>query len=102
MPFTITHLRADIDALLASDVDSATWTEAIKDEGVRQALLAYSLHGPAYEADLVVAVSGHVQDLSVDLVVGNHVVGPSALESGNRLGERSMPGHGGWPWLNAS
>lgn len=70
MSFTITDVRADIDALLASAVDNATWTAAIKDEGARQALRAYNLQGPAYEADVVVTVTGHEQDLSVinDLV----------------------------------
>lgn len=64
MPFTLTDLRADVDALLANGVDPATWSTALKDGGMRQALLVYSLQGPAYEADVIVTTAGHEQDLS--------------------------------------
>jgi hypothetical protein len=63
MPFTLTELRSDLDAALANSVDASTWGTALKDQAVREALLIYSLHGPAYEADLPVTTAGHEQDL---------------------------------------
>lgn len=64
MPFTLSDVRTDLDNLLATAVDAATWTQAMKDEATRQALRIYNLHGPAYEVDYAAAVSGHEQDLS--------------------------------------
>lgn len=64
MSFTLSDVRTDLDNLLATAVDSATWTQGMKDEGVRQALRVYNQRGPAYEVDFVVSVTGREQDLS--------------------------------------
>jgi len=64
MAFTLTDLRADLDALLATVPDAATWTTALKDGAVREALLLYSLHGPVHEGSVTVASSGHDQSLA--------------------------------------
>lgn len=100
MSFALTDLRSDIDALLANAVDAATWTDALKDGAIREALLIYSLRGPAFEADVVVTLAGHEQELGVlpgllvieaiawpwhdgllieDQAVGWRIVGPSAV-----------------------
>jgi hypothetical protein len=64
MPFSLTDVRNDLDNLLATAVDVATWTQAMKDEAVRQALRLYNLRGPSYEVDLTVTTAGREQDLS--------------------------------------
>lgn len=64
MSFTLTDARADLDALLASAVDAATWTNALKDEALRAALAAYSLHGPVYESTVILDAGGAEQDIA--------------------------------------
>lgn len=63
MPFTITDIRTDIDNLLATAIDSSTWTQAIKDESVRQALRNYN-DLPVYEVSFTVVTTSRNQDLS--------------------------------------
>lgn len=64
MTFTLTNARADLAEALAAAVDAETWSEALKDEAIRQALRSYNLQGPAYEADVSVTVAGHEQSLA--------------------------------------
>lgn len=64
MAFDLEDAREDVVRMLGGSVDAATWSQSMLDEAVRQSLRAYSLHGPAYEVDLTVEVSGHEQDLS--------------------------------------
>ena len=64
MPFTLTDARADLDALLATAVDAATWTSALKDEALRAALSAFSLLGPVYESTVTLAAGGAEQALA--------------------------------------
>jgi hypothetical protein len=63
MAFALTDTRSDIDNLLATAVDSSTWTTAIKDEAARQALRQYD-DLPVYEASFTVSSAGEAQDLS--------------------------------------
>jgi hypothetical protein len=60
----LTDVRADLEKALAAAIDAATWSDALKDEAIRQALHTYSLQGPAYEVDLPVTVAGHEQSLA--------------------------------------
>ena len=55
--------RSDLDALLATAVDSSTWTTAIKDEGLRQALKLVD-ERLVYETTFTVTSTGYSQDLS--------------------------------------
>lgn len=64
MAFDLEDAREDVVRMLGGEVDAETWSTPLLDEALRQALRAYSLHGPAYEVDLTVDVSGHEQDLS--------------------------------------
>jgi hypothetical protein len=63
MAFALTDTRSDIDNLLATAVDSSTWTTAIKDEAARQALRHYN-DLRIYEASFTVSSTGEEQDLS--------------------------------------
>ena len=64
MALTLTDYRADLDNILATAIDSSTWTSTIKDEALRQALQRYSLEGPVYETNFTVASANAEQDLS--------------------------------------
>jgi hypothetical protein len=64
MSFTLTDARADLDALLATAVDAATWTNALKDAALRMALAAIGTHGPVYESTVTLAAGGAEQDLA--------------------------------------
>jgi hypothetical protein len=64
MSFDLTDARADLDALLATAVDAATWTNALKDEALRAALAAYGTSGPVYESTVTLAAGGAEQDLA--------------------------------------
>jgi hypothetical protein len=55
--------RDSIDAILATAVDSSTWTTAIKDQALRTALAEYDEHF-AYESSLTVSSTGRAQDIS--------------------------------------
>jgi hypothetical protein len=59
----LTDYRSDLDNLLATAVDSSTWTTAIKDEALRHALLEYNELN-VYESSFTVSNSGEEQDLS--------------------------------------
>jgi hypothetical protein len=59
----IADYRTDIDNLLATAVDSSTWTTAIKDQGLRMALDELNDH-LIYEASFTVTIAGYEQDLS--------------------------------------
>lgn len=78
MSFTLSNLRADLAERLASAPDSATWTDALMDESIRQALQTYSLQGPAYEVDLEILIPSHEQDLAAipDLLAIEYVAWP--------------------------
>jgi hypothetical protein len=60
----LTDYRTNLDNLLATAVDTSTWTTTMKDEALRQALVDYSRHGPIYETDFTVLSTGYSQDLS--------------------------------------
>jgi hypothetical protein len=60
---TLTDYRADLDGLLATAVDASTWTTALKDEAIRQALQQYNAV-LVYETSFTVVGSGYEQDLS--------------------------------------
>jgi hypothetical protein len=60
---TITDYRADLDELLATAVDNATWTDAIFDAALRRGLTLYDMRR-VYEDDFTVTSAGHTQDLS--------------------------------------
>lgn len=89
MSFTITELRVDIKARLAAAIDGATWTDAILDAGLRQALEQVSIRGPAVEADCA-AAAGREQDLSAlaGLFMVEAVAWPWDAEA--RLAERAV------------
>ena len=55
--------RTHLDNILATAVDSSTWTTAIKDQAIRHALTAYDDRF-TYETSFTVAVTGYQQDLS--------------------------------------
>ena len=55
--------RTTVDALLATAVDASTWTDAIKDQALRQALAEYDDHF-VYETSVTVTSGGAYQDLS--------------------------------------
>jgi hypothetical protein len=55
--------RTHIDNILATAVDSSTWTTAIKDQALRLALQQYDRF-PVYESSFTVTAAGHMQDLS--------------------------------------
>ena len=55
--------RGSIDGILATAVDTSTWTTAIQDQALRSALAEYDEHF-AYETSLTVSATGHEQDLS--------------------------------------
>lgn len=91
MPFTLTDLRADLDALLGSAIDAATWTSALKDEGARRALDRYTRDGPIHESAFTVTEAGREQDLSAiaGLAAVESVAGPWA--EGDRFAARALP-----------
>jgi hypothetical protein len=60
---TVNDYRADLDALLATSVDAATWTTTLKDAALRLALHDYDAR-LVYETSLTVTVSGAQQDLA--------------------------------------
>lgn len=62
--------RTALDAVLATAVDAATWTTAIKDQALRQALAEYERHF-VYETSVTVTSSGPIQDLSGISAVGD-------------------------------
>ncbi len=55
--------RIAVDALLATAVDASTWTDAIKDQALRQALAEYDDYF-VYETSVTVTSDGANQDLS--------------------------------------
>jgi len=55
--------RTTVDALLATAVDASTWTDAIKDQALRQALAEYDDHF-VYETSVTITSGGANQDLS--------------------------------------
>jgi hypothetical protein len=59
---TITDYRTDLDGLLATAVDGATWTTALKDEALRLALKEYDVR-MVYETSHTVTTPGALQDL---------------------------------------
>jgi hypothetical protein len=59
----LADFRSDLDNLLGTAVDSSTWTTAIKDESLRQAMADLNGH-LVYETTFTVASSGHEQDFS--------------------------------------
>ena len=60
---TLADYRTDLDNLLATAVDGATWTTALKDEALRQALAELDGH-LVYETTVTIASSGYEQSLS--------------------------------------
>lgn len=62
--------RTDLDSLLATAVDSSTWTTTIKDQGLRMAIdnLNSQL---VYEASFTVTVAGYEQDVSTITAINN-------------------------------
>lgn len=60
---TISDYRDDLDELLATAVDDATWTDAIFDGALRRGLTLYDTRR-VYEDDFTVTSAGHTQDLS--------------------------------------
>lgn len=60
---TLTDYRADLDALLATAPDASTWTDALLDEAIRQALEDVN-HQLVYETSWTVQTGGNEQDLS--------------------------------------
>lgn len=60
---TIIDYRADLDELLATAVDGATWTDAIFDAALRRGLALYDMRR-VYEGDFTVTNPGHAQDMS--------------------------------------
>lgn len=60
---TLTDYHADLDGLLATAVDAATWTTALKDAALRLALREYDAR-LVYETSLPVITPGPEQDLS--------------------------------------
>jgi hypothetical protein len=69
MMAVLADYRADLDGLLGTVVDSATWTTVIQDEALRQTLAEYD-DALVYEADFTVSVAGSEQDLSTLADVG--------------------------------
>jgi hypothetical protein len=63
MPALLADYRSELDNLLATAVDSSTWTTAIKDEAIRRALEEYN-DFLIYESSFTVIDTGHEQDLS--------------------------------------
>lgn len=55
--------RTHLDSILATAVDAATWTTAIKDQALRLALQHYDRF-PVYETSFTVTTAGHTQDLA--------------------------------------
>lgn len=60
---TLIDYRADLDGRLATAVDAATWTAALKDAALRLALREYDAR-LVYESSLTVAAAGAQQDIS--------------------------------------
>jgi len=60
---TLTDYHADLDGLLATAVDAAAWTPALKDAALRLALREYDAR-LVYETSLPVITPGPEQDLS--------------------------------------
>ena len=63
MAFALSDLRTDIDNELGSVIDASTWTLAIKDEAVRQALQEYIQKAPPLETTTTTNASSLI-DLS--------------------------------------
>jgi hypothetical protein len=63
MPTILADYRTDLDNFLATAVDSSTWTTALKDEALRQALADLDGH-LVYETTFTVVSAGYEQDLS--------------------------------------
>lgn len=63
MAFALTDLRTDLDNLLATAVDSSTWTTTIKDQAVREATRQYD-DFLVYESSFTVTTTGYEQDLA--------------------------------------
>lgn len=63
MTADLADYRESIDAILATAVDSSTWSTAIKDQALRSALAEYDEHF-TYEASLTVSSTGREQDIS--------------------------------------
>lgn len=63
MMTTLIDYRADLDALLASSVDAATWTTTLKDAALRLALHDYDAR-LVYETSMTVTSAGAQQDLA--------------------------------------
>lgn len=59
----LTTYRANLDALLATAVDSSTWTTAIKDEALSRGLWDFDAL-LIYESSLTVTAAGYTQDVS--------------------------------------
>lgn len=60
---TLIDYRADLDGWLATAVDAATWTTALKDAALRLALREYDAR-LVYETSLTVTTAGAQQDVS--------------------------------------
>ena len=63
MTETLAEYRTLVGDILATTVDSATWTTAIVDEALRHAINLYN-RLPVYEISFTVGASGREQDLS--------------------------------------
>lgn len=63
MMSTLADYRADLDGLLATAVDAATWTTALKDAALRLALQEYDAR-LVYESSMTVTTAGAQQDLA--------------------------------------
>lgn len=59
----LSEYRAAVRDLLASAVDSATWTDALIDAALRRGLRSYDARH-IYESDFTVITAGHTQDLA--------------------------------------
>jgi hypothetical protein len=60
---TLADYRSDLDNLLATAVDAATWPDALLDEALRRAVDELNLL-LVYETNFTVATAGYEQDLS--------------------------------------
>ena len=56
--------RTTIRNCLAASTDVATWTDAMLDEGLRHALLEFTVAAPPVESTVTVTTAGRIQDLA--------------------------------------